>query len=100
MPNAAIMYPNWDMVEYANTRLTSFCPMAIVAANNAVNAPMLAMMVMVGLSVSPGCHPAEINGKKRITIYTPADTIVAAWIMAETGVGPSMASGSQTCSGN
>ncbi len=31
---------------------------------------------------------------------TPAATIVAAWINAETGVGPSMASGSQTCSGN
>ncbi len=27
-------------------------------------------------------------------------TIVAAWIRAETGVGPSMASGSHTCSGN
>ena len=27
-------------------------------------------------------------------------TIVAAWISAETGVGPSMASGSQVCSGN
>ena len=27
-------------------------------------------------------------------------TIVAAWISAETGVGPSIASGSQTCSGN
>ena len=32
--------------------------------------------------------------------YTPAVTIVAAWISAETGVGPSIASGSQTCSGN
>ena len=30
---------------------------------------------------------------------TPAVTIVAAWISAETGVGPSMASGSQVCSG-
>ena len=30
----------------------------------------------------------------------PAATIVAACISAETGVGPSMASGSQTCSGN
>ena len=30
----------------------------------------------------------------------PAVTIVAAWIRAETGVGPSIASGSQTCSGN
>ncbi len=27
-------------------------------------------------------------------------TIVAAWMSAETGVGPSMASGSQVCSGN
>ncbi len=27
-------------------------------------------------------------------------TIVAAWISAETGVGPSMASGSHVCSGN
>ena len=31
---------------------------------------------------------------------TPAVTIVAAWISAETGVGPAMASGSQVCSGN
>ena len=31
--------------------------------------------------------------------YTPAVTIVAAWISAETGVGPSIASGSQVCSG-
>ena len=33
-------------------------------------------------------------------MYTPAATMVAAWISADTGVGPSMASGSQTCSGN
>jgi hypothetical protein len=32
----------------------------------------------------------------RPTMYTPAVTIVAAWIRAETGVGPSIASGSQT----
>ena len=29
-------------------------------------------------------------------MYTPAVTMVAAWIRAETGVGPSIASGSQT----
>ena len=29
----------------------------------------------------------------------PATTMVAAWISAETGVGPSIASGSQMCSG-
>jgi hypothetical protein len=32
----------------------------------------------------------------RATMYTPAVTMVAAWISAETGVGPSIASGSQT----
>ena len=36
----------------------------------------------------------------RPTRYTPAATIVAAWISAETGVGPAIASGSHTCSGN
>ena len=35
----------------------------------------------------------------RATRYTPAVTIVAAWISADTGVGPAMASGSQTWSG-
>ena len=35
----------------------------------------------------------------RTTRYTPAVTIVAAWISADTGVGPAIASGSQTCSG-
>jgi hypothetical protein len=33
-------------------------------------------------------------------MYTPAVTIVAAWISALTGVGPSIASGSQTYNGN
>ena len=33
-------------------------------------------------------------------MYTPALTMVAAWMSALTGVGPSMASGSHTCSGN
>ena len=36
----------------------------------------------------------------RATRYTPATTIVAEWTSALTGVGPSMASGSQTWSGN
>jgi len=34
----------------------------------------------------------------RQTRKTPAVTMVAAWISAETGVGPSMASGSHVCS--
>src|SRR5262245_5147966 len=32
--------------------------------------------------------------------YTPATTIVAAWMSEETGVGPDVASGSQWCRGN
>ena len=36
----------------------------------------------------------------RATRNTPAVTMVAAWIRADTGVGPAMASGSQTYSGN
>src|SRR5688572_5896336 len=71
----------------------SFCATAIVAAKIAVNAPMNATTVMV-------CGSRLMSGNMRTTAYTPADTIVAAWIIALTGVGPSIASGSQTCSGN
>ena len=47
-------------------------------------------------------HTAMAGGESRKTAdmratrYTPAVTIVAAWINAETGVGPAIASGSQT----
>lgn len=40
------------------------------------------------------------RGDIRATMKIPAVTIVAAWISAEIGVGPSMESGNQTCSGN
>src|ERR1700739_1806528 len=39
------------------------------------------------------------SGDMRATMKMPAVTMVAAWISAEMGVGPSMESGSQTCSG-
>ena len=35
----------------------------------------------------------KLSRQKR---YTPAVTMVAAWVSAETGVGPAMASGSHT----
>jgi accessory gene regulator protein AgrB len=38
----------------------------------------------------------SIRGELRISKYTPAVTIVAAWINADTGVGPSIAIGNQT----
>ena len=78
------------MVEYANTFLMSFCATAMVAANNAVMAPTQA--------ISEGAHAADsaIIGLTRVSKYTPEVTIVAAWINADTGVGPAMASGSHT----
>src|SRR6266852_9800904 len=66
---------------------------AMVAASSAVKAPTQAMSVSTsGTSTN--------NGIARVTMKTPAVTIVAAWMSAETGVGPSIASGSQTWSGN
>ena len=39
-------------------------------------------------------------GNMRTNRNTPAETMVAAWMSALTGVGPSMASGNHTCNGN
>src|SRR4051812_17463768 len=39
------------------------------------------------------------SGLMRATMKMPAVTMVAAWISAEIGVGPSIESGSHTCSG-
>ena len=41
-----------------------------------------------------GARPSSTA--ERASMYTPAVTMVAAWIRAETGVGPSIASGNQT----
>src|ERR1700689_3908666 len=45
--------------------------------------------------------PSEYSnsGDMRATMKMPAVTMVAAWMSAEIGVGPSMESGSQTCKG-
>src|SRR6478672_7213970 len=60
------------------------------AAKKAVVAPMKVTKVSaVGESWN--------MGEQRQTRNTPAVTMVAAWIKAETGVGPSMASGNQVC---
>ncbi len=59
-----------------------------VAANSAVAAPTIVTTVSAVSLVSN-------RGDMRQTMNTPAVTIVAAWISAETGVGPSIASGSQ-----
>ena len=66
----------------------SFWTSAIVAARSAVAAPVTAITIIVkGESTN--------TNDRRQTRYTPAVTIVAAWMSAETGVGPAT-SGSQT----
>ena len=71
----------------------SFCTSATVAAKNAVEAPITTTKVW-----APGAY--SNSGDMRTTRNTPAVTMVAAWIRAETGVGPSIASGSQVCRNN
>jgi hypothetical protein len=91
-PTAITMYPIWETVEKARTFFMSDWLVAMVAATKAVAPPM------------PATHhrPVELRARTGLILtkrYTPAVTIVAAWIRAETGVGPSMASGSQLKSG-
>ena len=70
----------------------SFCTRPIVPASSAVSAPITATICNV-------CGACANNSALRPIMYTPAVTIVAAWIRADTGVGPSIASGNHTYSG-
>src|SRR5688572_32487828 len=86
------MYPSCESVEYATTRLMSLLMMPRKPMNRAVVAPMNRMK---DSAVSENSN----SGDMRATMKIPAVTMVAAWINAEIGVGPSMESGSHTCSG-
>src|SRR5579859_283309 len=57
--------------------------------------------VMAPMTSTNDNAPSEYSnsGDMRATMKMPAVTMVAAWIRAEIGVGPSMESGSHTCSG-
>ena len=65
----------------------------MIAPNSSVAAPTI---------VTTSCAVSDISkmGPARTMRYTPAVTIVAAWMSADTGVGPSIASRSQDCSGS
>jgi hypothetical protein len=71
----------------------SDCTSARQAAKSAVNAADVSHDVA-------GRAACSKSGSARTMRNTPAATIVAACSRAETGVGPSIASGSQMCSGN
>src|SRR6476469_1342144 len=70
----------------------SFCTMPIRPVQNAVVAPMKRTKLSAAGDNSN-------SGDMRATMKMPAVTMVAAWISAEIGVGPSIESGSHTCSG-
>ena len=61
--------------------------------NKAVMAPITMMKFK---AVSDNSNKGDI----RATMKIPAVTMVAAWISAEIGVGPSIESGNHTCKGN
>src|SRR4051812_14520770 len=56
------------------------------------------MAPIVMTTASAVCESSK-SGDMRATMKMPAVTMVAAWISAEIGVGPSMESGSHTCNG-
>lgn len=88
-----IIRPSWLDVEKATIFLISFWVRAQIAVNNVVIAPRHSMAVMIVLLL-------EVSGWNRIIRKTPATTIVLECSRADTGVGPSIAEGSQGCSPN
>src|SRR5512144_434613 len=58
-----------------------------------------AVMAPITMTTDLAVSLNSYNGDIRATMKMPAVTMVAAWISAEIGVGPSIESGSQTCSG-
>lgn len=83
-----IISPSWLEVENATIFLMSFWVRAQVAVNRVVSAPRQRQIVSAVWLFS-------IKGWSRISRKIPATTIVLEWSSAETGVGPSIAAGSQ-----
>src|SRR5690606_39998373 len=88
---AANMNPTWLTVDHARTPLTS------VAAKAHTPAPTMPIAATTATTTS---SPSGQTGSSRVSTYAPAATIVAAWMSALTGVGPAIAGGSHTWSGN
>ena len=57
-------------------------------------------MAPIHITTVSAVSESSNSGDMRATMKIPAVTMVAAWISADMGVGPSMESGSHTCSGN
>ena len=87
-PTVTIINPSWLDVENATIFLISFCVIAHIAVNSVVNAPKHNEIVRIVWLFSS-------IGWNRISRKIPATTIVLEWSKADTGVGPSIAEGSQ-----
>lgn len=87
-PIVTIIRPSWLDVEKAMIFLMSFWVRAQIAVKAVVRAPTHKQAVRAVLLVS-------IRGPTRISKKIPATTMVLECNRAETGVGPSMAAGSQ-----
>src|ERR1700687_3912784 len=74
------------------TRLMSLLTRPKRPMKNAVVAP-------ITNTVDRAVSDSSKSGDMRATMKMPAVTMVAAWIRAEMGVGPSIESGSHTCRG-
>src|SRR5947199_9133954 len=66
----------------------------------AINAMKKAVMAPMTITNESAASESSKSGDMRATMKMPGVTIVAAWLRAEIGVGPSIESGSHTCSGN
>ena len=75
----------------------SRCTKANSAPTMVVKPPMKAMRL---IELPPIWKPSKNTPYMRAIMKTPATTMVAAWMSAETGVGPAMASGSHVCRKN
>ena len=80
-------------MEKATIFLMSFWVNAQIAVNSVVSAPRHSMRVKMLLLL-------EVSGEKRVNKKIPATTMVLECSRADTGVGPSMADGSQGCNPN
>lgn len=92
-PMVTIIRPSWLEVENAMIFLRSFWLRAQAAAKRVVTAPTQRQMLR-----ARGLVPSR--GPKRISRKIPATTMVLECSREETGVGPSMAAGSQGCMKN
>ena len=87
------MTPTWLTVDHASSRLRSLWAKASTAASSMVSDTAMP-------STQRGVWLTASSGKRPASTTVPAATMVAAWMRALAGVGPSMASASQSWKGS